>query len=93
MTVTTAIPKKRPALTHEVNETGEVVLFDEAGQRLLLLNDVGAAVWLLLDGVRSVEDIARVITETLPADLPRVQSDVITFLESLRDHGLVDLSG
>jgi hypothetical protein len=92
--VTTAtIPKKRPALTHEVSETGEVVLFDEAGQRLLLLNDVGAAVWLLLDGVRSVEDIARVVTETLPADIAQVQRDVQAFLQTLHEHGLVDLSG
>jgi hypothetical protein len=73
-----------------VSETGEVVLFDERGERLLLLNDVGAAVWLLVNGARTVREITQIILETLPADRSRVEGDVACFLDTLAGHGLIE---
>ncbi len=90
--MTNTIPRKRPALSHEVSETGEVVLFDEQGNQLLLLNQVGAAVWQLLDGARTIRQIVEVVVETLPADPAQVEHDVIEFLKSLAAHGLVELA-
>jgi hypothetical protein len=79
------------SIAHEVQETGDVVVFDERGNRLLLLNDVGAAVWLLLDGERRASEIAQVITETLPADPGDVRRDVDAFLDTLREHGVIEV--
>jgi hypothetical protein len=87
----TAIPNKVATVAHEVEDSGDVVIFDEKGNRLLLLNDIGAAVWLLLDGERSVHAIARVITETLPADPAKVETDVQAFIDSLAAHGVIEL--
>jgi hypothetical protein len=56
-----------------------------------LLNQIGAAVWLLLDGARSVQEIARMITETLPADPAKVETDVQAFVDSLASHGVIEL--
>jgi hypothetical protein len=84
------IPARIASVAHEVQETGDVVVFDEKGNRLLLLNDVGAAVWLLIDGQRSVRDIAAVIAETLPADAATVELDVRSFVESLLAAGVVE---
>ena len=77
---------------HEVSETGDVVIFDEAGNQLLLLNEVGAAVWLLVDGQRTVSQIADVILETLSAERATVEQDVARFVESLVSHGVADLA-
>ena len=85
------IPTRIANLAHEVQETGDVVVFDAAGNQLLLLNDVGAAVWLLVDGTRNSAEIARVIVETLPADRAQVERDVQQFLDTLLRHGVIEL--
>jgi hypothetical protein len=86
-----SIPVRAATVAHEVQETGDVVIFDEKGNRLLLLNDVGAAVWLLVDGTRCAREIARVITETLPADPATVEDDVRAFLQQLAAHDVIEL--
>jgi hypothetical protein len=85
------VPIKLEAITHEVAETGEVVVFDKTGSQLLVLNEVAAAVWLLLDGARSVAEIAALIIETLPADPAQVEADIVAFLKTLETHGLIEL--
>ena len=85
---------RRAKLAHEVEETGEVVVFDETGNRLLMLNQVGAAVWLLIDGERTGRDIAALILDALPnpgVELGRVEDDVRAFVSSLVEHGVVEL--
>lgn len=86
---------RRAKLAHEVDETGEVVVFDETGNRLLMLNQVGAAVWLLIDGERTGRDIAALIVENLGGDermaLGQVEHDVQAFVGSLVEHGVVEL--
>jgi hypothetical protein len=85
---------RRAKLAHEVDETGEVVVFDETGNRLLMLNQVGAAVWLLIDGERTGRDIAAMIVETLPGEsveMGRVEHDVQAFVGTLIEHGVVEL--
>lgn len=83
-------PRRAPAVLHEVPETGETVLCKVDGGRLLVLNDVGAAVWHLIDGQRSVDDIADVVVQTLSADPVEVRHDVEAFLRQLREHELVE---
>ena len=86
--------ERRAKLAHEVEETGEVVVFDESGNRLLMLNQVGAAVWLLIDGRRTGRDIAALIVDALPnggVELGRVEHDVQAFVSSLVEHGVVEL--
>lgn len=85
------IPKPRPAVVHELPETGETVLCDLEGARLVVLNAVGAAVWSLLDGARSIDAIVDVIVETLGAERDVVRRDVEAFVASLAAQGLVDL--
>jgi exopolysaccharide biosynthesis protein len=85
---------RRAKLAHEVDETGEVVVFDETGNRLLMLNQVGAAVWLLIDGQRTGRDIAALIVENLGGErmaLGQVEDDVQAFVGSLVEHGVVEL--
>lgn len=88
---------RRAKLAHEVDETGEVVVFDETGNRLLMLNQIGAAVWLLIDGERTGQEIAALIVETMGSEggerveLGRVEHDVQAFVGTLVEHGVVEL--
>lgn len=83
------VPVRTDAVAHEVSDTGETVLFDEARSQLLVLNQVGASVWLLADGERSASDIVEFIVETLEADRAVVAADVDDFLTQLESHGLI----
>ncbi|MDH5673151.1 MAG: PqqD family protein [Myxococcales bacterium] len=82
---------KRAAFTHEVPETGELVIYDREAGRLLQLNEIGAAVWLLIDGTRRVCDIATFVSETLGADRQRVEVDVHSFIAGLEGDGVIEL--
>ena len=85
------IPVKCDITTHEIEQTDETVLFDDRGGQLLVLNAVGAAVWLLADGERDIVAIAREIAETLGETEAKVRSDVEAFVGTLKERGLVEL--
>lgn len=83
-----SIPSRCAGQVHELEDSGTVI-YDRDGRQLLVLNDIGAAVWYLIDGRRSVEDIVGVMMTSLDADEPRVIRDVETFLDELGRSGLV----
>jgi hypothetical protein len=47
------VPRRKDTLTHEVTDTDEVVIYDSNGPQLLVLNDMAAGIWLMIDGKRS----------------------------------------
>jgi hypothetical protein len=56
-----------------------------------LLNVTGSVVWELCDGSRAPEQIAELISSSLPdAPLERVQVDVRALLERLLEAGLIE---
>ena len=55
------VPKRKDTLTHEVTDTDEVVIYDGNGPQLLVLNDIAAGVWLMIDGKRSIREMASVL--------------------------------
>ncbi len=83
------IPVPKPLPRHEIGDEGETVLFDADGSVLLVLNDIGAGVWLLLDGERSVGDIVDEILAVHETDRGAVERDVQAFLDDLEKRGLV----
>jgi hypothetical protein len=84
-------PIRRPAVVHEVPETNETVVCHVDGGTLLVLNDVGAAVWHLVDGRRTVDDIAAFVASTVGVAEDVAQRDVQAFVETLRERGVVDV--
>jgi hypothetical protein len=70
---------------------GEAVLLDLEGRRVMGLNPVGSFVWELLDGQRTVEDLAAAVAARFGADPARAGQDVRAFLATLRERGLVEL--
>lgn len=87
----TLIPDRGTTVAHEVEETGETVLYDERGGQLLVLNDSGAGIWYLLDGKRSVEEIAARVAAELDAEVEVVRGDVESFLRTLEERGIIRL--
>ena len=77
------VPVRADILTHEVTDSDEVVIYDSEDRQLLVLNDFGAGVWLLIDGERSLAELSDEILRCVAADPDAVQSDVTRFVEEL----------
>jgi hypothetical protein len=67
---------------------GELVLLDCRGRRLLGLNSTAARAWELIDGHRTLADIARVIAGEFGAPQDSVASDLVEFATTLVGRGL-----
>ena len=83
------VPQRKHTITHEVTDTDEVVIYDGTGPQLLVLNDVGAGVWLLVDGQRSVDEITEEIVTHMDANREAVARDVLAFLDQLEQRELI----
>jgi hypothetical protein len=67
----------------------EYVLLDPSGKMSRGFSTTSARVWELMDGARSVEEIARRVAEEYGAPMPVVLSDVSGFIDELVRKGLV----
>jgi len=82
-------------VSYELPGSEDVALFDETESALVLLNDMGAAVWGLIDGARSVSDIIDFVIDVRGEGNERavVERDVRGFLEDmLARHAIAPLS-
>ena len=65
-------------------------IMDPRTSDLHSLNPVGARIWELVDGQRTVADIAAVIVAEYEVESGRAEGDVVEFLETLQTKKLVD---
>jgi hypothetical protein len=67
----------------------EAVLVHPLQGKVRVLNAVGARVWELADGQRTVAEIAQTITAEYDVELPRAQADVLAFCDDLAQAGVL----
>jgi len=83
------VPRRKDTLTHEVTDSDEVVIYDSNGPQLLVLNDMAAGIWLMIDGERSIDDITAEIVNNVEAERATVTRDVVAFLGELEQRKLI----
>ncbi len=82
------VPRRKPeALVQHFEE--ESLLMDPASAYTCALNPTGAAVWELIDGQRSVAEIAAVIVRSTTAVPMRANEDVRLFIDEMARLGFV----
>ncbi|OQA43145.1 MAG: Coenzyme PQQ synthesis protein D [Chloroflexi bacterium ADurb.Bin325] len=69
---------------------GEAVLVHPAQGKVRVLNSVGARIWELVDGQRSIEEIARLIAQEYEVGLSQAEADALAFCLDLSGRGLLD---
>jgi hypothetical protein len=84
------VPVRTPAAAWQ-RVDGEMVLMQSDAGELLGLNPVGARAWELIDGVRSIDEIARAIAVEFRADEAEVLRDVEAFFGELAAARLSEL--
>ena len=56
---------------------------------LFTLNETGKAIWELLDGRRSLQEVARELSEKYAAEPEKIQTDVLGLVGELLRRGMV----
>jgi hypothetical protein len=70
-------------------EDGEVEVLDPAGNKILGLNGTGRRMWELLDGARTLKEIAGQLAEAHGVSAKQSLKDVLRFAEDLLSRQLV----
>ena len=68
----------------------EAVLFDDRHGEIHHLNPSASAVWLLLDGELSVDEVAGELSEIFPVPFDQLRGDVVAAVDDFRARGLLD---
>lgn len=68
---------------------GDLVLHHPRTNQVYLLNPTGAALWVLCDGVRTVETLARTLSEQHEQDHEQTLVDVCQLCNELQRAGLL----
>jgi hypothetical protein len=71
---------------------GEVVILNDEGTQVCLLNKTAARIWTLADGTRTLEEIAAEVCEQFDVSAEEALSDVHEFAAQLLDAGLAEWS-
>lgn len=89
----TPIPNPDIVLREEFDDWA--ILFNPDTAAAVGVNPVGVATWKLIDGERSLADIAEALRERFEAVPDTVTADLAGFLEQLTEYGFVgrELSG
>jgi coenzyme PQQ biosynthesis protein PqqD len=84
----TAIPAKATQTAYHLLD-GEAVVLDIPGKIIRGLNPVASRVWQLVDGQRSLGEIAAMIAKEFAAEQAVVVQDVTVFVSELADKKLL----
>ena len=83
-----SLPRQAPnVVSRQIDD--EAVLVHPLQGKVRVLNAVGARVWELADGQRTVAEIAQTITTEYDVELPRAQADVLAFCDVLAQAGVL----
>jgi len=72
---------------------GEAIVLTPADSRIYAFNETGSRVWELLADELTVGQIADRIQGEFQVSQEQAQADVVAFLQTLLDRGVVTLSG
>lgn len=86
--MTNSIPAHSPSLIWRIMNDGAVLVSPEVG-KVRVLNEMGATVWQLIDGQKSVDAIAELLVNEYEASLEQVRADLTTFISDLTERGLL----
>lgn len=85
-------PESHPCRSEHVlvqESGGSLVLLDSESGQYFNLDEVGASIWHLADGTRSVATIVSVLAEEYDAPAATIEADALELLDELREEGLL----
>jgi hypothetical protein len=83
-----SIPQRSPIVVSRLLDQDAVLVHPVQG-KVRVLNSVGARVWELADGQRTLGDIIQTIAAEYPVDVARVEVEIPAFCEDLVQRGVL----
>ncbi|MDI9643818.1 MAG: PqqD family protein [Candidatus Verstraetearchaeota archaeon] len=80
-------PSKSPEVAEKIGSV--TMLFDASSGRLFELNETGKTAWTLLDGKRSVREVAEAIAAEYGMDPSQVAEDLARFVKEMLEFNLL----
>jgi hypothetical protein len=84
------IPRPAPSVVGQMLKDEAVLVLPQSG-KVQVLNEVGARIWQLMDGARSLSQIAAVVCAEYQVELQEAEQDVQTFVRDLHARGAIEL--
>jgi len=84
-----SVTTRHPRVVHSQLNDGETVLLHLETGQYHELNPIGAVIWELLDGERSLTEVTEALRARVADPPDELEEFVAEFLEELRDRGLV----
>ena len=94
-TLDTCFAKEKELVTRDV--AGEIIIVPIKGhvgdlEGVFTLSEVGAMIWQLIDGQTTVRQLMEVVRNEYDVESSEAGKDVVDFLRSLEDAGLIRAS-
>lgn len=70
---------------------GQAVLLDQDEKEVIRLSDVASSIWDLINGERTISEIATKICESFDVNRRKAEKDGLNFLKRLLKEGIVDV--
>jgi hypothetical protein len=86
----TTVEKKSQVVARELNQEGEAVLLHLETGSYHGVDRVGWMIWSLIDGARTVREIATEVRSSVDDTSDDVEGDVTAFLQGLRERDLIE---
>jgi hypothetical protein len=86
-----SLPVPAPDVIGQVVEHEVVLVLPERGE-VKVLNESGARIWELIDGHRSVYEIAALIAQEYVTELAQVERDTLAFVQELSSRQMVSVA-
>ena len=83
-----AVPRKSPNSAYRIYDGQATIVMPDRSE-VNILNPIGSLVWDRMDGNRSVADLIEAVVQEYEIEPEQARRDVLEFLESLREHGMV----
>ena len=95
-TLETCFAKDKELVTRDV--AGEEIIVPIKGhvgdlEGVFTLNEVGSMIWQLIDGQTTARQIMEAVRNEYDVEAPEAEKDLLDFLRSLEDAGLIRPSG
>ena len=84
------VVKRSPEAVFRVVD-GEAVIVEPGRGLVNVVNEVGTRVWEWMDGVRSVDDIARLVCDEFEVTPEEAARDVLVFVSELIENKLAEI--
>ena len=79
---------KNPEAAYRIYD-GQATVVLPGRSEINVLNEIGSLIWERIDGQRTVGQILQAVLEAYEIDSDRARGDMLGFLSSLQDHGMV----